>query len=577
MATKNKSAISTTPDPNALPVQGGTIPQTFPAPETAPATGPDMEAGGVPSYLMKVMTPPKSPAEAVPPPASPQPAEVPPMLQNIANTNEAAPPSLAPIGERTSDNNPVFSGPSPAPGQPYKKPSFWDKVGNAIKAVSPGLTQLGSQFGSDRDREFALEQKKLAMQEPLTQAQTEATQAETGLRKAQQSQMETSVPVDLGNGRIAYVPRGQLGAVLGKQIAGEYANQKQGIANQGKRFVPVPNVGVLDTQAPGGPHIVAGSNPTSVTITPEIASDYNMPEQLVGKTVPLTQFASMERGGAMQFGTVMGANGPAIVNKIKGTSRDLGLGNPGVATAAARAKFGAMYDAKLAPEYDEQGNPTGRYRTTNRLQLLQSGEPFVTAPNMITLQGKQALARDIYGALENVRNSGSQIDWGGANRASIAAALADPTTTSGDFMQSVWVKRLSPAERQYVVDVKTAQEVAASMRGILGAGQVSDLQRHLIGATNPGAQTPDFDYLNRQLDAVEGTVDRIYQGLPNVQKPGSTVPNGLKPLTSHSGNGGNTPPPSTERPRPKNVPKDYVYDAHGSKGAGWYKPSAAKK
>lgn len=190
------------------------------------------------------------------------------------------------------------------------------------------------------------------------------------------------------------------------------------------------------------------------------------------------------------------------------------------AMAYARAKANAQYRDVTVPEYGEDGEPTGRYRTTNALDAMISGTPTVGKPNMMQVAQKQALIKDMGGALENVRQSGSRIDWSAANKPSLIAALGDSTTGPGEFMRSEVARRLTPEERQYVVDVKVAQEALQSLRPILGAGQGSDLQRKLGLATNPGAQTPDYDYLNRQVDGLQGMLKRVSPGTTSLAKPG---------------------------------------------------------
>jgi hypothetical protein len=77
------------------------------------------------------------------------------------------------------------------------------------------------------------------------------------------------------------------------------AQAKVTAAQIGKRFVVQPNVGMWDTQAEGGPKILPGSDAQGVTVTSEIAQEYHMPQDMVGRKIPLGQFASFERAGAM--------------------------------------------------------------------------------------------------------------------------------------------------------------------------------------------------------------------------------------------------------------------------------------
>lgn len=148
--------------------------------------------------------------------------------------------------------------------------------------------------------------------------------------------------------------------------------------------------------------------------------------------------------------------------------------------------------------------------------------------------GAQALMKgvtidDIKGALNNVKKTTAVLDTGTVNRAVIAAALADPKTTAGNFGQSEFIKQLNPAERKYVIAVLTAREVAPGLRGLLGAGAATDARVKLLLDTLPGAQTPDSKYANQQIDSQLQTLERVRPGIPSVtpQTPGTqTLPPG---------------------------------------------------
>jgi len=77
------------------------------------------------------------------------------------------------------------------------------------------------------------------------------------------------------------------------------------------RYVPVPNVGLYDTQT----RSVVPQTEQGITITPEIAKDHNLPDEFIGKPMGLTQLAAIQRSDAFANVPQMTAQGPVIVNR----------------------------------------------------------------------------------------------------------------------------------------------------------------------------------------------------------------------------------------------------------------------
>jgi hypothetical protein len=77
---------------------------------------------------------------------------------------------------------------------------------------------------------------------------------------------------------------------------------------------------------------------------------------------------------------------------------------------------------------------------------------------------------------------------------------------------------LTSQQRDYVIAQKQAVENMSALRGMLKSG-VSQKQMDNIVNTVPGPQTPDFDWGMRQVQAVKGQLDRLRQGVPNVNIP----------------------------------------------------------
>ncbi len=113
--------------------------------------------------------------------------------------------------------------------------------------------------------------------------------------------------------------------VQGKEnVAQTQAGTQQAI----HRFIPVPNVGLFDTQT----RQVIPETQQGITVTPDIAKDHELPQEFVGKPMSLTNFAQLQRGQAFGAVPVQGASGPALINRLPGENfgkvTPLGLGAP---------------------------------------------------------------------------------------------------------------------------------------------------------------------------------------------------------------------------------------------------------
>ncbi len=112
-------------------------------------------------------------------------------------------------------------------------------------------------------------------------------------------------------------------------VAQTAAQSREQVAQTNKRFVTVPNVGLYDTQQGT---MIPGSQ-QGIVVTPDIANDYNLPQQFVGKPMKLSDLSSMERAQSYQNVIAQGANGPSLVNRNPaspdfGQAKNLGIGAP---------------------------------------------------------------------------------------------------------------------------------------------------------------------------------------------------------------------------------------------------------
>jgi hypothetical protein len=138
----------------------------------------------------------------------------------------------------------------------------------------------------------------------------------------------------------------------------------------------------------------------------------------------------------------------------------------------------------------------------------------------------QAQFIDADGAIDNLDAAAKALQQSGSrfNDPRLTKLLSDPHFKAGD---SVWIDKqlnstvgasLTSQQRDYIIAQKQAVENIQAIRRILGTG-VSVKAMDAITSTLPGAQTPDYDYAARQIQAVKGQLGRLQQGVPKVNIP----------------------------------------------------------
>ena len=138
-------------------------------------------------------------------------------------------------------------------------------------------------------------------------------------------------------------------------------------------------------------------------------------------------------------------------------------------------------------------------------------------------QSNVGMFNEVENATSSMRKTAAKLVQSGGklNSPTVAAAIADPKTTSGQWLQgAVANSNLTPAERDYVIAVKAYKERLQPLRKSAGGG-VSDSQVDRLMTLAPSAATPDPDYLNRQLDQID-------QLRTNLAKGVTTATGGLK-------------------------------------------------
>jgi hypothetical protein len=136
------------------------------------------------------------------------------------------------------------------------------------------------------------------------------------------------------------------------------------------------------------------------------------------------------------------------------------------------------------------------------------------AGTAIKNQSNAAQFNDVHGALDSVENAATSLVQSGGklNSPGVAAALAQPHGTLGQWLQGAGVKaNLTPQERAYVQAIASAHENVQALRKSAG-GTATDSAVAKLDAMIPGASTPDLDYLKGQTGQIRATAERLGKG-----------------------------------------------------------------
>lgn len=495
-ASQGNTSPMTTLAPPQAPNPGVINPSGFPqrdAPSTQDAMIGVIQSGG--GGLANVQGPPQPQAQG---PPRPQPILM-SLIKGLIN------PQSAGVGSRSQAFEGFLGNFLGAMGQ-----------GFANEGHGPGAAMRGAGAAMGAPYQQAVNQWQMGQQAQAQQSQIGEQQARTGQIEAQTRLMQENVPITMPDGRQVLVPRSQAAGLLGGMQKGQYALQQ---AEINKRYTSIPNVGLFDREAidpktgrQGA--LVPGTGPNGVQVTPDLLQRVPLPglDQFLGKTIPIDKFSQWMRGGAILEAPVQGAAGPALVNKLTGKTKTLGLGSPGIASVLAKAGV-TPYDT-----VDANGNPT----TISAAQAVRTGAPGIGRVNLMQAGGRQALVDDIHGGIGQLRDSAGVLDNQGS-KLRIAAALAEPGLTLQTAVQSPILQGMSDAEQDYTIRLMSLREQALAMRTILGAGQGSEDLRKAILQTVPNAATPNSKYAVKQLNQFEAVLNRVEKGIPKVVRPAAAT------------------------------------------------------
>ena len=171
------------------------------------------------------------------------------------------------------------------------------------------------------------------------------------------------------------------------------------------------------------------------------------------------------------------------------------------------------------------------------------------APTAIKNNANASQFNDVHGALDNVEKTATDLIQSGGrlNSAGVAAALAQPTGTLGQWLQGAGVKaNLTPQERAYVQSIAAAHENVQALRKSAG-GTATDSAVAKLDAMIPGVSTPDLNYLKGQTGQIRATAERLGKGA-TVASGGLTVRGQQKGITPPPGRFSVTAPDGSVHP-----------------------------
>ncbi len=278
-------------------------------------------------------------------------------------------------------------------------PAAETKVGMLVHVLGAAARGALAGWGTGNPAAGATQAREIPFQEAEQHQQLSQQQAQLALTRSQSQMVPTPYgPMAAGMARLIFPAMIRAGATTGAaqigatsrenvaQTAGESrenvadtaAQSRQAVAGINKRFMAVPGVGLLDTQdSSGKPALVPGSQ-QGIKLTQQHLDVYGLPQEFLGKTMTLQQLAQLERAQASQTVPVMGAAGPALVNKNTKRTTPLGLGSPATPTAKTN-------DAASAEQIASKIVTTAGGDPDKALQLFDQGSGQITDPDQIRL------------------------------------------------------------------------------------------------------------------------------------------------------------------------------------------------
>jgi hypothetical protein len=195
------------------------------------------------------------------------------------------------------------------------------------------------------------------------------------------------------------------------------------------------------------------------------------------------------------------------------------------AASAAGARGGAYGRNRPVQVVDTwNGN---RPVTVSAADAEDNPERYLTAGGAEKALPREALINDIRVSAETVGKNLDVLNAKGVDRATLAAALADPNSTAQAYMQGLPRGALDDKAQTFVSDLFNLREQAMALRQVLGAGAGSEDMRHAILATLPSIASPNAKFAQHQIDNLISVLNRVERGIPKVPlNPERAAPGG---------------------------------------------------
>lgn len=331
------------------------------------------------------------------------------------------------------------------------------------------------------------------MQRAQQQAELQQKQAQTKLTQEQGQMIDTPVgklPVAFAKAIYgpsiaaqAKVKAAEIGAGAKKDVANTQAQSAQAVAQTNKRYMAVPNVGVLDTQDPSGkPTLIPGSE-QGIQLEQQQLDDYGLPPAFLHKFMNLSQLAQLERVQNQSTTTVQGQSGPALVNKQTGKTTQLGLGNP----------------AMGRPMEVGDNSAPGQTQITTGAQAIAQGAPGKGSAS-VSVPKAAAQAEVPTGIGDKKINFQTMLDHAALLRTAAAALKNGNSRTLAGLANKFNTEFGSP-------DVTSFDAIANAynheVTSVISKGHITDSEVKTGGATLPS---------NANLDTIDAVLDK-YEAL----------------------------------------------------------------
>jgi hypothetical protein len=206
--------------------------------------------------------------------------------------------------------------------------------------------------------------------------------------------------------------------------------------------------------------------------------------------------------------------------------------NPAYKIAALRAQ-GTMENAEARMimahtgqlNYEMHAMGTGPDGKPLNASLILNGQPVGTAFAAALQRALpiQAQFKDVKGATTKLDAAGQDMSNAGYsfNDPRLVKVLSDPNFKAADStwfhnqLNSATIQMMPPEMQTYLVQQRQHIENLTALRGMLKSPTAQAQIERMIN-TAPGAQTPNYDYFQKQMTALYGQLDRLQSGVPEM-------------------------------------------------------------